>query len=90
MFAVQQQNSANKPFNLNVENTMVREANGGVAFSNVGGVLRMDNVQIIESTLIAAVSTGVAGMTVISGAMVTSSSIMVSDRVLNKPVWSGV
>jgi hypothetical protein len=85
MFAVQQQKVGGAlPFNLNVEDSMIRQAVGGVAFSNVGGVLRLDRVSVIDSSLMAAVSTGgagsVGGMTVISATTVTNSAIMVRIR----------
>lgn len=91
MFVVQQQNPSNQqPFSLNIKDALVTEGNGGAAFSNAGGVLTLMNVEFLDNTLLAAVSTGsaggVTGMTMLSKVTVSSSSIMVSRvSVINSP-----
>lgn len=81
MFVVQQQNPTTQPFNVNIQDSRIRDGNGGAAFSNAGGVLSLTNLEIFDTTLMAAVSTGsangVTGMTMVSATTVVSSSIMV-------------
>lgn len=83
MFAVQQQNNAGKqPFKVQVLGSTISGAMGGVAFSNVGGLLTLQDVSVESSTLISLASTGSIssfeqGSTFLRRVTVTNSNIAV-------------
>jgi hypothetical protein len=84
MFAVQQQNSNGKqPFKVQVLGSTITGAMGGVAFSNIGGVLTLQDVSVDSSTLMSLASTGSVsnfelGSTFLRRITVTNSDIVVS------------
>lgn len=87
MFAVQQMtDDGTEPFGLTLQDVVVDNAVGGVAFSNIGGVLSAQNLQFSNSNLMGGISTGSSvneaevniGISMITGARFTTSSIMVS------------
>jgi hypothetical protein len=93
MFAVQQQKAdGTAPFSVTLQDVTVQNGVGGVAFSNVGGVLSIENLEFSNSNLMAGVSTGSTtggdiGMTMIMSVTVSTSSIIVSSTPAGKPLW---
>ena len=89
MFAVQQQTTDGlEPFSVTLQDVTVENAVGGVAFSNIGGVLSAQNLVFSNSNLMGGVSTGSSvqgnevnvGMTMVIGASASTSSIMVCNE----------
>jgi hypothetical protein len=87
MFAVLQQTEVGqKPFNVQVSSSEITGAMGGAAFSNVGGELMLEDVNVSSATLMALVSTGSSlsgdeGSTFLRGVTVTNSDIVVRKDV---------
>lgn len=73
-----QQNAAGNPFNVEVFGGVVRGAMAGSIFINDAGVLRIDDLQVIDAMAMSFVSTANLGTTFIEGVEVLSSSIEVS------------
>ena len=83
-YAIQQQTlDGSEPFGVTGQEISVESGTGGVAFSNVGGVLSIADLSFTNSQLMAGVSTGTStqaqqGATMLTGLTVTTSNIMVS------------
>lgn len=86
MCAVQQQsNDGTEPFGVIGQDITIKKGVGGVAFSNIGGALSLDNLNISDCDLVGGVSTGSSsegsiGVTMIRKAVVMNSSILVSSQ----------
>jgi hypothetical protein len=84
MFVVQQVTTDNsEPFQLQVFESEINGGSGGVAFSNVGGELTLENVLVTDSTFQSLASTGTTsvgeeGAIFLRGISIASSSIKVS------------
>jgi hypothetical protein len=80
-FAIQQQSEdGGKPFRVELQESQVISADGGVALSNVGGELSLEGVVVDSSILVSVVSTGTSlngdeGSTFIQDVTVTQSDI---------------
>jgi hypothetical protein len=88
---VQQQNTRNpdvEPFGVVLQDVTVQNGVGGVAFSNIGGVLTIENLVFSGSDLMSGVSTGSIGenigMALIMDVTVSTSSIVVSSTPAGK------
>lgn len=89
MFGIlQQTDDGREPFSVTLLDVSVANAVGGVAFSNVGGVLSAQNLQFSGSNLMGGISTGSSifggginvGMTMVTGVTIASSAIMVRSH----------
>lgn len=84
MFAVRQENDkGGTPFKVQLAEGAVSGGIGGVVFSNVGGVLTLENVMIDSSSFTSVASTGTSsqgdeGSTFLRGVTVSDSIIKVS------------
>lgn len=84
MFAVIQQNkNGTQPFTVEVFTSDITGARGGVAFSNIGGQLTLQDVNVDSATLTSLVSTGSSsiteGATFLRRIAVVGSDIMVRE-----------
>jgi hypothetical protein len=91
MYAVLQENeNGKKPFKVQVFESAITGASGGVAFSNVGGELTLEDVSVNASSLMSLVSTGSSstseGSTFLRRITVTNSDVMV--RCVAIAAWS--
>ncbi len=82
MFAVSQQNeNGGRPFSVQVSGSTITGAMAGALFSNIGGELSLEDVDVDSSVLMTLVSTGSSstseGSTFLRRVTVTNSDIAV-------------